>query len=776
LKNEKQSNSGIPEIKPGDLKRLKSLLREVLNDTKSNQVDIKFDEICSLLFNNNDAYLGLWDQEVLTQIAKLFKQKSPNPIAFGKQLAFLEKRTLIVTKVNDLYSRLLIGECSVEDVAHGISALFNGFQKTTLDIARILEIRANRLPIWQKMSAFNEYLRADLKLEIGEIGETLIQIVRETELQESAGKVNALLLHRTQGYGVVIPLSVNLVPDGKGSVQCLVPSDNEFKSAVERARLSAVSKGILSDSYDIQFSLETTSAEYSGSSIGLAAFAAIYSAVSGQSIDRYTAFTGDINLDGSNYKVLSVDGIKPKLSAALQSGCRRVFIPKDNKTDVDPTLFHDLKVEYVDDTSDALFRLHPTVDTVPGDTTYDKKLVFVRNYCRNKGWDLSEPSSMQDGVQLVISPAYPPELKLNLYYTGSHSPKSSHQLDFQKLLASLNELDEPDVPIQTVNQTFLVKDSQLKNRLREEFSKLNPESGLEQYCEYVFRFQRREEHLVVKQYLKGKLLIQGRGGGLYKSLLNIFIPLFNMSYPNAHLRAETYIKCETAESCEQSSGMAEDNVGFPYIGTDESGKGDYFGPLVVVGICIDQPMSEKLRSLDVKDSKLLSDKRCRELAIKIREICAGLFEEVELLPDRYNDLYEQFKKEGKNLNHLLAWGHARAIESILSKVSCSKAVADQFGDDKYILSKLMEKGRKIQLLQIPKAERYIAVAAASILARDRFLARIEKLGQKYKTILPKGASDSVVAAATLIVKSVGMSELRNVAKLHHKTTQKITEN
>ncbi len=764
-------------MKAGDLKRLKSLLREVLNDTKRDQAGTKFDEICGLLFNNDDAYLGLWDQEVLTQTAKLFKQKSPNPRAFGEQLALLEKRTLLVTKVNDLYSRLLISRCSVEDIAHGLSALFNGFQKTTLDYARIQEIRANRSPTWEKLNAFNEYLRADLKLEIGEIEEALTQIAREAKAQESAGKVNALLLHRTQGYGVVVPLSVKLVPGGKGSVHCLVPSDNEFKSAVERARLSAVSKGILADSYDIQFSLETTSAEYSGSSISLAAFTAIYSALSGQSIDRYTAFTGDINLDGSNYKVLSVDGIKSKLSAALQSGCRRVFLPKDNKADVDPTLFQHLRVEYVDDTGDVILQLHPTVDIIPGDTIYAKKLIFVRNYCRDKGWDLSEPSSMQDGVQFVISPAYPPELKLNLYYTGSHSPKASQRLDFQRLLASLSELDEPGVPIQTVNQTFLVKDSQLKNRLREEFSKLNPENHSEQYCEYVFRFQTREEHLVVKQYSKGKLLIQGRGGGLYKSLLNIFIPLFNMTYPNAHLCTETYMKRGgTPEPQEQSSGVAEDNIGFPYIGTDESGKGDYFGPLVVVGVWIDQPMSEKLKGLDVKDSKLLSDKRCRGLAVQIREICAGLFDEVELLPDRYNDLYEQFKKEGKNLNHLLAWGHARAIESILSKAPCSKAVADQFGDEKFILSKLMEEGRKIQLLQIPKAERYIAVAAASILARDRFLARIEKLGQKYKTILPKGASDSVVAAAKLIVQSVGTGELRNVAKLHHKTTQKVTEN
>jgi ribonuclease HIII len=195
---------------------------------------------------------------------------------------------------------------------------------------------------------------------------------------------------------------------------------------------------------------------------------------------------------------------------------------------------------------------------------------------------------------------------------------------------------------------------------------------------------------------------------------------------------------------------------------------------VVAGVWVDEKINEKLKLLGVKDSKLLSDKRCRELARKIRDICMGRFEEIELLPERYNELYEKFREERKNLNHLLAWGHARTIETILSKIPCPRAVADQFGDEKYILSKLMEKGKKVQLIQTPKAERFAAVAAASVLARDRFLARMDKLGQKYKIILPRGASDSVIEVARLIVHSAGVGELRNIAKLHHKTTQKVT--
>lgn len=216
-------------------------------------------------------------------------------------------------------------------------------------------------------------------------------------------------------------------------------------------------------------------------------------------------------------------------------------------------------------------------------------------------------------------------------------------------------------------------------------------------------------------------------------------------------------------------------VPLPYIGTDESGKGDYFGPMVVAGVCVDASIQATLEALGVKDSKLLSDKQCREMAAQIREVCRDKYEEVEMPPERYNALYEEFRKEKKNLNHLLAWGHARAIENLLTRHPCSHAIADQFGDERFILSKLMEKGKEVNLVQTPKGERYIAVAAASILARDRFLARMEKLSRKYGVNLPKGSSDRVLTPAKLIVAKKGTEELRKVAKLHHKTTQKVLE-
>ena len=86
----------------------------------------------------------------------------------------------------------------------------------------------------------------------------------------------------------------------------------------------------------------------------------------------------------------------------------------------------------------------------------------------------------------------------------------------------------------------------------------------------------------------------------------------------------------------------------------------------------------------------------------------------------------------KNLNTLLAWGHAKAIEELLSKVECNTAIADQFADERFILSKLQEKGKKLNLIQMHKAEENIAVAAASILARARFLQKLSKLSSEYR--------------------------------------------
>ncbi len=214
-------------------------------------------------------------------------------------------------------------------------------------------------------------------------------------------------------------------------------------------------------------------------------------------------------------------------------------------------------------------------------------------------------------------------------------------------------------------------------------------------------------------------------------------------------------------------------IGFPLIGTDEAGKGDYFGSLVTAGVYVDEVAAKELLACGIKDSKKLNDIRNIELANRITEICSRKFAIIEISPEKYNRLYENFKKEGKNLNTLLGWSHAKVIEEVLSRVDCQVVVSDQFADEKVILSQLQAKGRGVKLVQMHKAEANIAVAAASILARARFLENLSKLSGRYQVNLPKGASSAVITTAREFVNRYDKESLGKVAKLHFKSTEEV---
>lgn len=204
------------------------------------------------------------------------------------------------------------------------------------------------------------------------------------------------------------------------------------------------------------------------------------------------------------------------------------------------------------------------------------------------------------------------------------------------------------------------------------------------------------------------------------------------------------------------------------IGIDESGKGDYFGPLVIAAVFVDSTTQGELRLMEVRDSKKISDGRVLEMAPDIKTICPHSV--IAIGPQRYNELYAKIK----NLNRLLAWGHAKALETLLERgITCERAISDQFGDERLILSALQEKGQKITLEQRPKAESDLAVAAASILARAEFLIRLKRLSSEVGTTLPKGASPAVELAAKMVVKKHGQERLGSVAKLHFKTTKAV---
>jgi ribonuclease HIII len=209
----------------------------------------------------------------------------------------------------------------------------------------------------------------------------------------------------------------------------------------------------------------------------------------------------------------------------------------------------------------------------------------------------------------------------------------------------------------------------------------------------------------------------------------------------------------------------------PHFGVDESGKGDFFGPLVIAGCYTDRGITRDFMEAGITDSKKIgSDARIRELAEVIRRTPGAVHSAVVIGPERYNELYRKFG----NLNKLLAWGHARIIENLLElRGDCPRALSDQFANPSLIKRALLEKGRGIKLEQRTKAESDAAVAAASILAREQFIDWLKKTGARFQVELPRGVSPAVKEAAHKLVAAHGADVLLRVAKTHFKTASEI---
>lgn len=209
----------------------------------------------------------------------------------------------------------------------------------------------------------------------------------------------------------------------------------------------------------------------------------------------------------------------------------------------------------------------------------------------------------------------------------------------------------------------------------------------------------------------------------------------------------------------------------PHFGIDESGKGDFFGPLVIAGVYVDREVARKFLDAGIQDSKRIgSDKRIRDLAKVIRTTPGAIGDAVTIGPERYNDLYEKFG----NLNSLLGWGHARVIENLLErKPDCTRALSDKFADASVIEKALLKHGQKIRLEQRTKAESDLAVAAASILAREAFIDWLERHGKSAGVKLGRGVSAEVKEAAKKVVAAGGAEALRKVAKLHFRTAHEV---
>jgi ribonuclease HIII len=272
------------------------------------------------------------------------------------------------------------------------------------------------------------------------------------------------------------------------------------------------------------------------------------------------------------------------------------------------------------------------------------------------------------------------------------------------------------------------------------------------------RFAAHREQVNVVFYESGKLVVQGKGTQEFVEFV-----LEPEILKQAELGYEAVLKPEMFD---------------PRLGVDESGKGDFFGPLCVAGVYVNAAILKAWADLGIRDSKNIgSNKKIAELAGTIQKTPGCVATVVPIGNEAYNRLHAKLG----TVNAILAWGHARVIENLLERESAMRpppirAISDQFAANKATVARaLMSRGKQIELVQRHKAEEDLAVAAASILARDEFVTRLAVLEKQYGLSLPKGASAAVDQAARSFIARHGFGSIGKVAKLHFRNALRLTE-
>ncbi len=277
------------------------------------------------------------------------------------------------------------------------------------------------------------------------------------------------------------------------------------------------------------------------------------------------------------------------------------------------------------------------------------------------------------------------------------------------------------------------------------------------YADFCFEAERVNVAYYPK---KGKLLVQGAGADEFLEFVLLIDPAGGLLPGDASGSRPTAVGTV--------AGLVDTS---PHFGVDESGKGDYFGPLVVAGVYSDERTAHELVRLGCRDSKSIADDRAiHRIAERVKSLPGIAFELICIGPKRYNELYAEMG----NLNRLLAWAHARVIAALHEKVpSCPRALSDQFANEWVLKRALGQRRLPVKLEQRTKAESDVAVAAASILARDRFVSWMTETAAAAGCKIPLGCAPHVAKAAREFVAKHGAERLGDVAKLHFKTTAQV---
>jgi len=416
----------------------------------------------------------------------------------------------------------------------------------------------------------------------------------------------------------------------------------------------------------------------------------------------------------------------------------------------------------------------------------------VKAKLKSKGYKVEDQKLIQDGLQFNVLKGKKYLIRLfeskKKGVTADFSQIGDERLKskLEKLTADVLDKYDRKKNSRSVGKTIKVNES-IVSVVVDYLEGLGAEK-VEQTEDYVLAMYKHLS-LTITIYKSGKVRIQGRvyvdNSSFYDELLMVVEGKKVDSKSKEPVSKEDEAFSLVVEGCNTDNRSDVESSSRPglkkggvisnrrksngLIGIDESGKGSFYGPLVIAAVHVDANTRKKLIDLGVRDSKKLSDYKIREYAQKIKEWCE--FQVVNIDSAAYNRGYN--KKFG-SLNKVLGWGHAAALKRVLKKVDCKNALSDKFGKESDVENYLTEISSGVHIEYKTKAESNIAVAAASILARDRFVRGIEDLSNKYGFNFPKGYNgDNVLELGKKFVSEYGEAELKEVAKIHFITTDEI---
>ncbi len=308
--------------------------------------------------------------------------------------------------------------------------------------------------------------------------------------------------------------------------------------------------------------------------------------------------------------------------------------------------------------------------------------------------------------------------------------------------------DDADAPKKLASYTVKLDDAQME-RLRA----ILAERGWTPFEVAYTRFAFKADHLKVNvsAYTSGKVVVAGKG-------------------------TEDFVRDVLEPEVTGAAKLGYDEVLHPdwfeaHAGLDESGKGDFFGPVIAATVIADKPAIEAWRKAGVQDSKKITEPRILQLDAMIRETRGVAVRTCFCGMPKYNEL---MGRPGANLNRLLAWQHATALDQALAEKRVPWGLLDQFTEQPLVQRELAKKGvANFELRMRTKAEEDPVVAAASVVARAEFVRQMNLLSKKFGDKLQKGASAQVKTQAHAIIQRFGARALGEFAKLHCRTAYEV---